>query len=556
MTNEILANHSNAPWALPADGFFRLKLVALSAMRFSYLVSTLSLPLAMSYGLTLSLSEVEFSVFFFALAMLLAMLIGVLCEFFCRKLEVGLSTFIAQELNSSMLSASLNSLRAGKRLPPEKTLQGRFRSLTQLSTITLDRYKVAYPSVAFLGVLTFVMLLVSWKLALLVCLAGAIAAFAETGFSERESSVEDAGLAGARVSAFLTAGVTGAGFFSFGLAEQNIRRQFVRLLKTQRRAIQKLNSNRLAQMLLSWSIVSVAIAIAVTYGMMLLQAGEISIGEFVLFGLLAFRIPGPLVALNHFVTSQKTISSRYESFLGFVQERKIFDDPISKPIVEAVSVQISNVSFSYDPHASCEHQVLQSVSADFQSGKWYLITGNPGVGKSTLLKVIAGELKPPCGFVSFLGPDGIKRLNRFKDVRLGWLSQEPNLLPNIGVAANIGLFSKHPSGPEAMRLSRYVGADQFIEKLEFGYQTEVSSVDQFSFGQRKLITLARALCGDPNVLLLDEPTAGLGLSALPVLERVKRDYPNVMVIMTGHDPSLAALADQCLKLENGNLSAV
>jgi len=107
-----------------------------------------------------------------------------------------------------------------------------------------------------------------------------------------------------------------------------------------------------------------------------------------------------------------------------------------------------------------------------------------------------------------------------------------------------------------MRLSRYVGADQFIEKLEFGYQTEVSSVDQFSFGQRKLITLARALCGDPNVLLLDEPTAGLGLSALPVLERVKRDYPNVMVIMTGHDPSLAALADQCLKLENGNLSAV
>ena len=201
-----------------------------------------------------------------------------------------------------------------------------------------------------------------------------------------------------------------------------------------------------------------------------------------------------------------------------------------------------------------------SVSA----GEVLAVLGPNGAGKSTALHVIAGLLHPDEGLVR-LGDqvltDTTAGVNvATHDRRVGLLLQDPLLFPHLSVAANVA-FGPHSrrrrlwgvSGREkesALRWLREVGAEQLADRRP----------RQLSGGQAQRVAIARALAAEPDVLLLDEPLAGLDVAAAAAVRAVLRNVvtrDRRATILITHDLlDVFTLADRVLVLESGKIAEI
>lgn len=152
-------------------------------------------------------------------------------------------------------------------------------------------------------------------------------------------------------------------------------------------------------------------------------------------------------------------------------------------------------------------------------GDRYGLVGVNGSGKTTMLRLLAGELEPESG-----------RLVRGKTVHLAHLTQELDELdPNLRVLEAIELV--------AMRVNwgkQELTASQLAERFGFGKKRQWTRVDDLSGGERRRLQLARLLMDEPNVLLLDEPTNDLDIDTLQQLEDLLDSWPGTLVIVS-HD---------------------
>jgi molybdate transport system ATP-binding protein len=185
-----------------------------------------------------------------------------------------------------------------------------------------------------------------------------------------------------------------------------------------------------------------------------------------------------------------------------------------------------------------------------------VLFGPSGSGKSTLLEVVLGLHPRARARVELAGerledPGAGLRL-RVHERRLGWVPQEPALLPHLDVAANLRLGLARAGREGAARLARTV------EVLELGDLLE-RPVTALSGGERQRVALGRALASGPRALLLDEPLASLDLAlrarVLPYLRRVRDELGLPMLYVT-HDPDEAILIGElALVLDRGRVVA-
>ncbi|ORV62449.1 molybdenum ABC transporter ATP-binding protein [Mycobacterium europaeum] len=199
-----------------------------------------------------------------------------------------------------------------------------------------------------------------------------------------------------------------------------------------------------------------------------------------------------------------------------------------------------------------------------QSGEVLAVLGPNGAGKSTTLHVIAGLIRPDRGFVR-VGDRVLTDTAAGVDVathdrRVGLLLQQPLLFPHMSVAANVA-FGPHsrrgrlrPARAEAkataLRWLREVDAEWLADR----------KVRRLSGGQAQRVAIARALAAEPDVLLLDEPLAGLDVSAAAairaVLRRVVRRTGCAVVLVTHDLLDVFTLADRVLVLEGGAVAEI
>ncbi len=150
-----------------------------------------------------------------------------------------------------------------------------------------------------------------------------------------------------------------------------------------------------------------------------------------------------------------------------------------------------------------DHAVLDRMSLELIGGEVVALVGPSGVGKSTLLRVIAGLLRPDSGSVVLDGRDITELPTHRRNI--GLMFQDEQLFPHLLVADNVGfgLRMQHQAraavGTRVAELLRLVGLDDFGDR----------KVDRLSGGESKRVALARALAPKPAVLLLDEPLTGL-----------------------------------------------
>lgn len=198
------------------------------------------------------------------------------------------------------------------------------------------------------------------------------------------------------------------------------------------------------------------------------------------------------------------------------------------------------------------------VELEVAPGEVLAILGPNGAGKSTVLHVIAGLVAPDLGSVRvgdrmLTDASTGTRVGTY-DRRIGLLMQDPLLFPHLSVAANVAFGAR--SGKRLVRKASRVAVGHWL--------AEVGAADladrkprQLSGGQAQRVALARALAADPDVLLLDEPLAGLDVGAAAamraVLRRVLVRDGRSSVLVTHDLLDVVTLADRVIVLESGRI---
>jgi len=216
-------------------------------------------------------------------------------------------------------------------------------------------------------------------------------------------------------------------------------------------------------------------------------------------------------------------------------------------------IKVQNLDFSYG-RGELKNQVLKQVTLTIDAGEIVIMTGPSGSGKTTLLTIIGGLRQAEEGSVSVLDKQLVNSIEHTKvQIRqqIGYIFQQHNLLKSLTAVQNVSMALEMLSGlnePERLRRSaEMLSAVGLADRLHY-------KPDQLSGGQRQRVSIARALVGNPKIILADEPTASLdkqsGHDAVGILKKLARELGTTILLVT-HDYRILDVADRIVELEDG-----
>jgi len=201
--------------------------------------------------------------------------------------------------------------------------------------------------------------------------------------------------------------------------------------------------------------------------------------------------------------------------------------------------------------------VLEAVDLELAEGEWVAILGPSGSGKSTLLNILGLLDRPDAGIYELAGEDvsdiGDTRRAELRNRRIGFVFQSFNLLPRTSALENVAAPLLYRGVRRAARLDRAYDA---LGRVGLAEQVDYDP-GQLSGGQLQRVAVARALVGEPALLLADEPTGNLdSRSGAEVMELFSALHQSgTTVLMITHDPTVAARAQRRMVLSSGRLLA-
>ena len=195
------------------------------------------------------------------------------------------------------------------------------------------------------------------------------------------------------------------------------------------------------------------------------------------------------------------------------------------------------------------------ITMQIHKGEFVAIVGQSGSGKSTCMNIIGCLDVPTAGTYRLNGRDvgGMDKdeLAEIRNELLGFIFQQYNLLPKLDVLENVEVPLVYAGLPAGERHER---AARALERVGLGKKMH-NKPSQLSGGQQQRVSIARALAGDPAVILADEPTGALdshtSREVLGMLQKLHREG-NTVVLIT-HDNSIAVQAERIIRLEDGHI---
>jgi ATP-binding cassette subfamily C exporter for protease/lipase len=311
-------------------------------------------------------------------------------------------------------------------------------------------------------------------------------------------------------------------------------------------------------------------ALAVTSGItrvlrLMLQSGALGLGAWL--AIKGELTPGAMIAAAILATRAlaplEGVLSHWKSFLAVIvsAERlsrllKDYPDPIrGMEIPRPAGLVTAENIFVAAPATS--KFILKGLSFTLRPKEVLGVLGPSAAGKSTLARALVGIWPAQLGTLRFDGSD-IRTMNKIAiGSAIGYLPQDIELFSGT-VAENIARFQ--PSDPDGvLAAANACGIHHMILGLPRGYDTPIGELGgMLSGGQRQLIGLARALYGQPSLIVLDEPSASLddnGKQCLAAAITAMRSW-NSTVVLISHDPTVLLLTDRIMILQEGQIHAL
>jgi ATP-binding cassette subfamily B protein len=302
---------------------------------------------------------------------------------------------------------------------------------------------------------------------------------------------------------------------------------------------------------------SLAIALIIWYGGGQVVQGVLTFGTLVAFIQYIEKFFGPIRDLSAKYGVMQGAMAALERIFALLDEKEerqgAGDDSVgaycNTPLQNVPMVEFRNVSFSYRP----DEPTLTNFNLTLQRGERLALVGESGGGKTTITRLLGRMYELDSGLILVDGCD-IRQMSRdLLRRRMALVQQEPFVFAGT-VAFNISLGDEEAGG-KMQQAAITVGANRFIEQLPHGYETELAERgSNLSLGERQLLSFARALAFDPELLILDEATASVDSESERLIqEGVQRLLAGRTALVIAHRLSTVRDADRIAVMQHGRV---
>ena len=303
-------------------------------------------------------------------------------------------------------------------------------------------------------------------------------------------------------------------------------------------------------------VTAISLSLVIIIGGNMVLGEELQLGELIAFTLYVQRFFEPIRSLTmQYTEFQRTTTSAVRIFeLLSVEPEVIYNESIksNSKIEKSSKLKFDNVTMEYTK----DRYALKILDLSIESGEMIALVGPTGAGKTTIASLAARFYDPTEGTVLIDGLN-LKELPReYLRQRLGMVLQEP-FLYSLTVAENIKYNNDKASLEDIIKASKAAGAHDFISELSEQYDTILHERGMnLSLGQRQLISFARVLLADPEILILDEATANVDtFTEIKIQKALNTLLNNRTSIVIAHRLSTIRNADRIIVMDQGRILA-
>ncbi|KGX91565.1 multidrug ABC transporter ATP-binding protein [Pontibacillus halophilus JSM 076056 = DSM 19796] len=301
---------------------------------------------------------------------------------------------------------------------------------------------------------------------------------------------------------------------------------------------------------------AVGTVILISYGAWLIILGPtnggIEVGTFVSFAFYLGMFWEPISRLGQMYNQLLMAMASSERIFEFLDEQPNVEEQTNAIELKDMKghIEFEKVQFSYDDNRIALHE----ISLEMKSGETIALVGHTGSGKSTIANLISRFYDPTKGVVKIDGQD-------LKGVTIDSLRQQISVVLQDTfifsgtIMENIRFGRPSATDEEVIEAAKVVGADEFIQRMGDGYETEVEERGNIlSAGERQLLSFARALLADPRILILDEATSSIDTETeVKIQHALKTLLKGRTAIMIAHRLSTIREADHIYVLDHGRI---
>ena len=310
----------------------------------------------------------------------------------------------------------------------------------------------------------------------------------------------------------------------------------------------------------TWKTMNLMLAIMPTtlvgvlpVGLLLNRAGQITPAELAMGIILSLSIVGPLMKVTTFIDEAKSMEYAVDAANELLNLPVLPDSGKMVPL-RRTDIVLQDVSFSYGMNGGEEQDVLHRINLTMPEGSFTALVGPSGGGKSTIARLIARFWDVTGGSIS-IGGRNIKELSIRQLSELVSFVTQDNFLFNCSLKENIRLGNPNATDAEVFAAARAACCDEFIARLEKGYDTSAGDAGKrLSGGEKQRIAIARAILKNAPIVILDEATAFTDPQNEDKIQKsIMALSQGKTLLVIAHRLSTIQNADQIVVLQKGQI---
>lgn len=293
----------------------------------------------------------------------------------------------------------------------------------------------------------------------------------------------------------------------------------------------------------------------VVYGVYLIADGGLTMGSLIACVILSGRTLAPLGQISNLLGRLNQALTAFTNLDKLMSVQSVEEERRNQIRRKSIEGGLSFVKASLI-YPGQQQPALSEVSLTIKPGEHVAIVGKIGSGKTSILRLLAGLVEPSSGFVkvddaevAHLHPDDLR-------AHVGVVMQMPILFSGT-LKENLALGNPNATDEEILDAAKITGVDEIAAQLPDGFETPLAERgSQLSGGQRQAVCIARALVGNPKVVLLDEPSSAMdSTTERQLLDRLRGYLKDRTLVLITHRGTLLDLVDRVIAVDQGKIVA-